>query len=134
MMSAIMIAQAPLPLRRGPTLGLWLGVTVAVLFASVASASPEQLSPATNSPVLDGTWHQVVVTPRTDIPRIRTRDKFNPAWWFKNVDDPTPQDWYKPADPRRTFKWHVRNSLHNFTFYVVGIADKKFKRSGRYPG
>ena len=30
-------------------------------------------------------------------------------------------------------KWCGRNPLHNFTFYVVGIADKDFKRAGKHP-
>ena len=30
-------------------------------------------------------------------------------------------------------KWRWRNPLHNFTFYVVGIADKDFKRAGKHP-
>jgi hypothetical protein len=27
----------------------------------------------------------------------------------------------------------LRNPFHNFDFYVIGIADKEFVRSGRYP-
>jgi hypothetical protein len=48
------------------------------------------------------------------------------------VDDPVPPDWYRPDDRRRRGKWYCRNSLHNFTFYVIGVADKKFDRVGRH--
>lgn len=59
--------------------------------------------------------------------------KWNPVFWFGNLDDPAPPDWYRPDDPRRDGKWYCRNSLHNFTFYVMGIADKEFEYAGRYP-
>jgi hypothetical protein len=64
---------------------------------------------------------------------VRTSQKFNPVWWFGNADDPEPPEWYAPGDPARRRKWHLRNPLHNFTFYVVGVADKPFERVGRNP-
>jgi hypothetical protein len=64
---------------------------------------------------------------------VHTVQKWNPVWWFGNADDPEPPDWYKPEDPARHRKWHLRNPLHNFTFYVVGVADKPFERVGRHP-
>ena len=30
-------------------------------------------------------------------------------------------------------KWSFRNPFHNFCFYVIGVADKKIVRCGRYP-
>jgi len=78
-------------------------------------------------------WHSVRIEPSLDHPEIRTRDKFNPIWWFKNADDPIPPEWYRPHDKHRLMKWGFRNPLHNFTFYVVGVADKSVVRSGRYP-
>jgi hypothetical protein len=59
--------------------------------------------------------------------------KCNPLFWFGNLDDPVPPDWYRPDDKHRTPKWYCRNSLHNFTHYVIGIADKEFVRVGRFP-
>ena len=59
--------------------------------------------------------------------------KWNPIWWFGNVDSPTPPDWYRPEDPCRTNRWYWRNSLHNFTHYVIGMRDKPFVRVGRIP-
>jgi hypothetical protein len=58
----------------------------------------------------------------------------NPVWWLGNADSPTPPDWYRPGKRSRNFTWHVRNPFHNFTFYVIGIADKPFTRVGRFPG
>ena len=37
------------------------------------------------------------------------------------------------SDPHRNWKWYWRNPLHNFTFYVIGIADKTHIRTGKYP-
>ena len=53
--------------------------------------------------------------------------KINPLWWFGNEDD----GWYGDdrwrAGREKTFslalKWFFRNPFHNFTFYVIGIAD-----------
>lgn len=73
------------------------------------------------------------VTPVNSPPRLHAAQKWNPCWWFGNMDDPTPPQWYRPEDPHRVAKWKRRNPLHNFTFYVVGIADKDFRRVGRYP-
>lgn len=73
--------------------------------------------------------------------------KINPLWWFKNDDDPSPPAWYHGADPsvplyqgpawsdfRRKFYWFVlRNPLHNFMFYVLGLQDKNYKVWGKAP-
>jgi hypothetical protein len=64
---------------------------------------------------------------------VSTSQKWNPARWFGNADDPEPPEWYKPDDPARQRKWLLRNPLHNFTFYVIGAADKPFERVGRHP-
>lgn len=66
-------------------------------------------------------------------PLPRKMQKWNPAWWIGNVDTPIPPPDYKPDDPRRERKYQWRNPGHNFTFYVIGIADKKFTRMGRHP-
>src|SRR3989442_191378 len=59
---------------------------------------------------------------------IRPGLKWNPVFWFKNLDHPTPPDYYRPNDPHRIRKWHFRNPFNNFTYYVIGIADKTFRR------
>jgi hypothetical protein len=78
-------------------------------------------------------WHTVKITPGPNRTVIRTRDKFNPLWWFKNRDDPEPGKFYRANDKWRVLKWHLRNPFHNFTFYVIGVADKEVVRSGLHP-
>jgi hypothetical protein len=78
-------------------------------------------------------WHTIRVLPDSDLPHIHFYDKLNPVWWFGNLNTPVPPASYRPEDPRREMKWYFRNPLHNFTFYVVGVADKPFYRSGYYP-
>ncbi len=85
--------------------------------------------PSTNS----AHWHSVHVTPKTDLPEIHFYDKLNPVWWLENADDPVPPTWYRPNDKHRAMKWRFRNPFHNFDNYVIGVADKNFVRSGRYP-
>lgn len=64
---------------------------------------------------------------------IPTASKWNPAFWFGNVDDPEPPDWFLPNDSHRSNRWQRRNPCHNWDFYVMGIADKPFVRRGRFP-
>jgi len=78
-------------------------------------------------------WHTITVMPPPNQPEVHFYNKLNPIWWFGNVDDPKPPVWYRPNDKHRLAKWRWRNPLHNFDHYVIGIADKKFVRSGRYP-
>jgi hypothetical protein len=78
-------------------------------------------------------WHSIVMTPRTNLPAIHFYDKLNPIWWFGNVDEPRAPAWYRPDARTRNFTWHLRNPFSNFSNYVIGIADKKSVRSGRYP-
>jgi hypothetical protein len=66
-------------------------------------------------------------------PPIRPIEKLNPLWSLGNADDPEPPEWYRPNSPNRRWLWQMRNPLHNFTFYVIGVADKPTKRTGRFP-
>ena len=78
-------------------------------------------------------WHTVHIPQVTNV-TVRAIDKFNPIWWFGNADDPVPPEWYRPQKASRRCTWlFVRNPLHNFMFYVVGVADKDVARSGYYP-
>jgi hypothetical protein len=79
-------------------------------------------------------WRTIKVHPGPRAPKIHFYDKLNPVWWFKNCDDPRPPAWYRPDDPHRKVWWSFRNPLHNFNFYVIGVGDKTFYRSGRFPG
>jgi len=78
-------------------------------------------------------WHTVQIRPGPHAPKIHFYNKLNPIWWLKNSDDPVPPDWYRPNEKHRRMMWSFRNPLHNFHFYVVGVADKTFYRSGKYP-
>jgi hypothetical protein len=66
-------------------------------------------------------------------PPIRTAQKWNPLWSFGNADDPVPPKWFRPGSPNRRWLWRMRNPLHNFTHYVIGVADKDVTRTGKYP-
>jgi hypothetical protein len=59
--------------------------------------------------------------------------KWNPVWWIGNADDRVPPEWYRPGEKGRGTLWQLRNPLHNFTFYVIGVADEDFIRYGREP-
>ncbi len=89
--------------------------------------------PNTNNISARGPWHSVEIKPSPRLAKISTWKKFNPVWWFGNADDPVPPTWFRPEEKGRVFKWRLRNPFHNFTFYVIGIADKPHVRSGRYP-
>jgi len=78
-------------------------------------------------------WHSVRVTLRPGLPKIHTNNKLNPVWRFKNSHSSVLPAWYKPDDKHRVLKWHCRNPFHNFDNYVIGVADKEFVRSGKYP-
>ena len=66
--------------------------------------------------------------------QIKSGRKWNPVFWFGNEDEPIPPEDYRPDDPNRRRKWYFRNPCHNFTFYVIGIADEEFDQTGCYPG
>src|ERR1051326_8335196 len=64
---------------------------------------------------------------------FKFKQKINPVWWFGNADDPVAPSWYLPGKHNRNLAWHFRNPFHNFDAYVIGIADKSFTRTGRFP-
>ncbi len=64
---------------------------------------------------------------------VALADKLNPQFWLENLDDPMPPVDYLVDDPKRVEKWYWRNPFHNFTFYVIGIADQSFERQGLCP-
>ncbi|NOZ68016.1 MAG: hypothetical protein GXP46_01905 [Deferribacteres bacterium] len=65
--------------------------------------------------------------------KISWRQKINPIWWFGNIDDPEPPDWFEPTqlNYERRRGWRFRNPFHNFFWYVLGIADKEFTAHGK---
>ncbi len=80
-----------------------------------------------------GRWGSTESHPTGDGVPAKVMQKWNPVWWFGNVDDPEPPDWYRPGSANRRWLWQLRNPIHNFSFYVVGVADKPFTRTGRFP-
>jgi hypothetical protein len=99
-----------------------------------ASAESATNSPAATNPAPRCVhWHTIVIKPGPHTPKTHFYNKLNPVWWFKNSDEPTPPDWYLPHGRHRKLKWSFRNPMHNFNFYVIGVADEKFTRSGRFP-
>jgi hypothetical protein len=71
--------------------------------------------------------------PPTNLPPIHFYNKLNPVWWLGNAEEPRPPAWYRPDGSCRTFMWYMRNPFVNFSYYVIGVADKKSVRSGVYP-
>jgi hypothetical protein len=69
----------------------------------------------------------------TNSVHISHGEKWNPRFWLGNSDEPIPPADYRPNDKHRLQKWYFRNPTHNFNYYVIGIADKNFRRSGRCP-
>lgn len=111
-------------------------VLAVILFGApqlFAQSSARTNSPSGTNAPSHASWHTIKQTPRADLPKIHFYNKLNPVWWLKNRDDPRPPDWYKPNDKCRKLKWSFRNPLHNFDFYIIGVADKNFSRSGRFP-
>ena len=107
---------------------------VAALGLGCASVPPKNHGSNSN-----GSSESAVVSPEPKTVRhtpqrqIEPLDKLNPVFWFGNIDDPTPPAKYRPNDSGRKARWYMRNSCHNLTFYVIGIADKEFVRVGRHP-
>ena len=87
----------------------------------------------TNSARQHISWRTIEIKLPPKAPKIHFYQKLNPIWWLKNSDDPKPPAWYRPDEKFRGLKWSFRNPLHNFDFYIIGVADKPFYRSGRFP-
>ena len=75
----------------------------------------------------------VVTNTPIQLRRFSPWQKLNPVWWLGNADSPVAPDSYRPGESHRDFRWHLRNPCHNFTFFVIGVADKPFTRTGRFP-
>ena len=101
--------------------------------------SPREATNFQNQPpplvrVPSAPWRSLIVEPDPRLKgQIHFYDKLNPVWWFRNLAEPIAPAWYRPNDPHRNLKYHLRNPGANFCRFVIGISDKKFVRSGRYP-
>ena len=109
---------------------LWLAL-VFVLLGGCRLAAKETHSPRR----IWITNYQSVAVIHIPVPphRFTVWQKLNPLWWFGNADEPTPPAWYRPGQWGRTFLWHLRNPCHNWDCYVIGLSDKGFTRTGRFP-
>lgn len=61
---------------------------------------------------------------------MKLLQKLNPLWWLQNDDDPIVPDWFKsPLSfiSDQSYWMYLRNPLHNFTNYIIGIRDIKKK-------
>lgn len=112
--------------------GFWLYVCRIVLLtaAMLAASSCSTVVHQPKQRTIKQTDGKIVIQVTAEPPRMQ---KWNPVWWIGNVDTHEPPSDYKPDHPRRLQKWRWRNPGHNFTFYVIGIADKEFVRTGRHP-
>ena len=108
-------------------------LTIFVLALSLMPSYAPPGQPDNTPPVSAHKWTIVTRSPGTNQPPIHLPDKFNPLWWFGNVDEPVAPDWYLPGKAHRNFRYHLRNPCHNFFCYVVGMSDKTFRRAGKYP-
>ena len=107
---------------------------VVVFWMPVGLAAESEKTASANAPVAATTataLERFIHVPKS---RPTTAQKLNPLFWFGNMDDPVPPNRYRPSNRFRKFLWSCRNPLHNFFFYVVGIADKEFEIVGRVPG
>jgi len=84
------------------------------------------LSPTNSTPI-------VVAHVPSETRQFTLCQKLNPIWWLGNADDPLAPDWYRPGQPFRNVIWYFRNPFHNLNFFVIGVSDKPFIRSGRFP-
>lgn len=114
-----------------------IGFAMMLLAVGCATSSriPVEAAPLPSVPVEESIEPAVALDAEAVVrPKPRFRQKLNPVWWLGNVDDPIPPDWYRPGKRFRKARWSLRNPFHNFTFYVIGVADKDFTRSGTHPG
>lgn len=122
---------------------MWSGRACFMLLLAYVSAGcvspvnikPEKfpLSTDPRMKALDGTWHSVRILQATNTPVVSAWNRINPVWWFGNADQPKPPADYLPGRRLRNLRWHIRNPIHNFGHYVIGIGDKDLVRSGRFP-
>lgn len=115
-----------------------LAAVLAVLVLGVGAGCSSVRPVAEKRPALTSAHRTHQPTPKVvrNQPKQRPTavQKMNPVFWLGNLDDPQPPAWYAQDDAARGRKWQRRNGLHNFTFYVIGIADREFSQTGRFPG
>jgi hypothetical protein len=120
----------------------WPGLVFLLLGAFASGCRsfppPENLPPRAKKPQF------IYLSPSNAIPTVVAHvpsearqfslcQELNPIWWLGNADDPAPPDWYRPGQFGRNVMWYFRNPFHNVNFFVIGVSDRPFIRSGRFP-
>ncbi|MEP6662053.1 MAG: hypothetical protein ABJC04_00190 [Verrucomicrobiota bacterium] len=116
---------------------VWCGcLIVFTLFNLTSSAKEQEAKSALSSKttLLDQATNRPAVFKSHPKSKPTLCQKLNPVFWFGNMDDPRPPEWYRPKNRMRTFLWYCRNPFHNFFFYVIGVADKEIEVTGWHPG
>ena len=109
-----------------------LMVAIVALFCSGCKTT-ENTSQVRSVTVIPAPWHTVKIRAWPNTNTIHWYDKINPVWWVGNNEEPDPPAWYEPGNPCRRIYWRLRNPFTNFSYYVIGVADRDARRSGWYP-
>ena len=85
--------------------------------------------------VLGGVMDSYTFTGRVAYPWYK---KINPIWWFGNAAEQTVDQapWFQPGWPhwQRWLIWnYFRNPLQNFRCFVIGVADRNYRVTGKAP-
>jgi hypothetical protein len=107
-------------------------VAIVALFCSGCKTT-ENTSQVRSVTVIPAPWHTVKIRAWPNTNTIHWYDKINPVWWVGNNEEPDPPAWYEPGNPCRRIYWRLRNPFTNFSYYVIGVADRDARRSGWYP-
>ena len=114
-----------------------LGLVFLVLQTPASASLPSQAEPdaITSSVKPDDKINPIspLAPSARDSQHFKFKQKINPVWWLENADEPVAPAWYRPGKHNRDLAWHLRNPFHNFDAYVIGVSDKSFTRTGRFP-
>jgi hypothetical protein len=107
------------------------GLALLALLSGCAVIPGESMIPPHRQVASRHHYYGVPKTPDLESGRVLGVPKVNPKWWFENSDEPLPW-WWKYGEPEdeRKRTWLMRNPLHNFTNYVIGVADRHTHRIG----
>ena len=107
------------------------GLALLALLSGLAVIPGETMIPQHRQVVSRHHYYGTPKTPELDSGRVLGIPKVNPKWWIENSDEPLPW-WWKYGEPtdERKRTWLMRNPFHNFTSYVIGVADRHTHRIG----
>ncbi len=107
------------------------GLALLALLSGCAVIPGETMVPRHRQVISRHHYYGTPKTPELDSGRVLGIPKANPKWWIENSDEPLPW-WWKYGEPTEERKrtWLMRNPFHNFTNYVIGVADRHTHRIG----